>query len=132
MKNKKKPTALFTRKQKQFLQNIEDWTITIHNDSIELIPELSSNYDGVQWICGISSFEDFCKEADYLYESFDPSYEAYLWLDSEGHGKNGAPYEMGDVFAEMKELEDKLKHLSDVLFAYMSSTEYIDDDELVA
>ena len=44
-------------------------------------------------------------------DSYDPSYEAYLWLDDDGHGKNGAPYEMVDVYNDMvacKEMIDKL------------------------
>lgn len=40
------------------------------------------------------------------YESFDPSEEAYYWLDSSGHGKNGAPYAMGDVYNDMKACEE--------------------------
>lgn len=36
---------------------------------------------------------------DY-YDGFDVSTETYLWLDNEGHGKNGAPYEMRDVLED--------------------------------
>jgi len=132
MNQKKKLSALFTRKQREFLQHIEGWTITILDDVIKLKPELSSDYEGVQEICDISSFEDFCKEVEELYQNFDPSSEAYLWLDDEGHGKNGAPYYMGDVLASMEELEESLCNLSNVLFRYMSSDEYIDDDEELA
>lgn len=35
--------------------------------------------------------------ADYI-NDFDVSYETYLWLDECGHGKNGAPYDMKDVY----------------------------------
>lgn len=37
--------------------------------------------------------------ADY-WEGFDVSYETYLWLDETGHGKNGAPYDMEDVYED--------------------------------
>lgn len=37
--------------------------------------------------------------ADY-WESFDVSYETYIWLDETGHGKNGAPYDMEDVYED--------------------------------
>lgn len=130
MNQKKKLSEIFTQKQRKFLSNIEGWNIEILDDYIELTPELSSNYDGVQVVSNVKSFKDFCKEVYDRSESFDPSSEAFLWLDDEGHGKNGAPYEMGDVFANMKELEDFLEHLSDVLFDYMCSDEYINDDEL--
>lgn len=56
----------------------------------------------------LGEIEDKLRE---YYDSYDPSYEAYLWLDESGHGKNGAPYEMIDVYNDMvacKEMIDKL------------------------
>lgn len=44
-------------------------------------------------------------------ESFDVSYETYLWLDENGHGKNGSPYEMKDILLDMEkrlEMEEEL------------------------
>ena len=35
-------------------------------------------------------------------QKFDCSEEAYLWLDNSGHGKNGAPYDMRDVYEDME------------------------------
>lgn len=52
--------------------------------------------------------------ADY-YDSFDTDKEAYLWLDSSGHGKNGAPYRMRDVLDDMEAVYDMLEHLLNVL-----------------
>ena len=49
------------------------------------------------------------------YKSYDPSYEAYLWLDGSGHGKNGAPYEMIDVYNDMKACEEMLSDLYQAL-----------------
>ena len=45
--------------------------------------------------------ELFNKIGDYYY-NYDPSEEAYLWLDSTGHGRNGAPYDMKDVYEDME------------------------------
>lgn len=36
---------------------------------------------------------------DY-WEGFDVSYETYIWLDETGHGNNGAPYDMKDVYED--------------------------------
>lgn len=36
------------------------------------------------------------------YSNFDVSYETYLWLDKEGHGQNGAPYDMRDLYNDME------------------------------
>lgn len=39
------------------------------------------------------------------WENFDVSYETYIWLDENGHGKNGAPYDMSDVYKETESCE---------------------------
>ena len=41
--------------------------------------------------------------------------EAYLWLDDNGHGKNGAPYRMKDVLADMEEAEKNIDSLLDAI-----------------
>lgn len=68
--------------------------------------------------------QDFNVELDYktlgeiedklreYYDSYDPSYEASLWLDESGHGKNGAPYEMIDVYNDMKACEEMIDKLA--------------------
>ena len=45
--------------------------------------------------------------AIYTYfEGFDVSYETYIWLDETGHGRNGAPYDMMDVYKDMEACAD--------------------------
>lgn len=46
-----------------------------------------------------------------VYSDFDVSYETYLWLDEEGHGTNGAPYDMKDAYEDMKWCEDAIYEL---------------------
>lgn len=53
------------------------------------------------------------------YEYFDVSYEAYLWLDKEGHGKNGAPYDMKDVYEDMIECESFIYELYEIFMNYI-------------
>ena len=36
----------------------------------------------------------------------DFNFEAYLWLDNTGHGTNGAPYDMKDVYEDMEACEE--------------------------
>ena len=48
--------------------------------------------------------------ADYL-EGFDVSYETYIWLDETGHGKNGAPYDMSDVYKDTESCEKMIDDL---------------------
>lgn len=49
-----------------------------------------------------------------IYNSFDPSEEAYCWLDNTGHGKNGAPYEMIDVYNDMLECKKYINELCEL------------------
>ena len=48
--------------------------------------------------------------------NFDVSEEAYLWLDESGHGKNGAPFEMIDVYKDMEECKGFVTELADKVF----------------
>ena len=52
--------------------------------------------------------------ADAIYkdwEDFDVSYETYIWLDETGHGRNGAPYDMMDVYKDMEACETMIHDL---------------------
>lgn len=55
------------------------------------------------------------KELDDYYEGYDPDAEAMLWIDSDGHGKNGAPYRLTDVVKDMEQCEQMIKSLLDAL-----------------
>ena len=48
--------------------------------------------------------------------NFDVSEEAYLWIDESGHGKNGAPFEMIDVYKDMEECKGFVTELADKVF----------------
>mgnify|MGYP004499967607 FL=1 len=45
------------------------------------------------------------------YDRYDCSYEAYLWLDNTGHGTNGAPFNMKDVYEDMESCEEMIFEL---------------------
>ena len=63
----------------------------------------------------IDSKKKLIKELDNYCENFDVSEEAYLWLDSDGHGKNGAPYDMKDVYDDMQWCLDNTKELLEAI-----------------
>lgn len=46
----------------------------------------------------LTAAELFVEAIHSVIDDFDPSYEAYLWLDNTGHGRNGAPYNMRDLY----------------------------------
>ena len=49
------------------------------------------------------------------YEDFDPDYEAYLWIGTDGHGKNGAPYRIKDIVSDMEQAEAMIEKLYETL-----------------
>lgn len=61
------------------------------------------------------SLYEFADKIVNYYNNYDPSYEAYLWLDDTGHGKNGAPYEMIDVYNDMVECEGFIYELYEIV-----------------
>lgn len=54
-------------------------------------------------------------EMNAKYDAFDCSHEAYLWLDESGHGKNGAPYDMKDVYEDMEACLEMMSELIDTI-----------------
>ncbi|WP_249311963.1 hypothetical protein [Congzhengia minquanensis] len=50
-----------------------------------------------------------------VYNDFDVSVETYLWLDDTGHGRNGAPYDMKDVYEDMETCEEAIHDLWEAL-----------------
>lgn len=45
------------------------------------------------------------------YDSYDPDEEASLWIGSDGHGKNGAPYHLKDLLQDMEDAKKMIWHL---------------------
>ena len=57
-------------------------------------------------------FYDYFKYAIYKYwVLFDVCYETYIWLDDTGHGKNGAPENMKDVYEDTLSFADMIHDL---------------------
>lgn len=64
--------------------------------------------------------EEFIDSIYDYYNDYDVSEAAYLWLDKFGHGKNGAPYDMKDVYEDMKECEGFILDLYELLTEWHS------------
>lgn len=61
--------------------------------------------------------ETLKKDLAEFIDGFDVSYETYLWLDEWGHGKNGAPYDMKELYEDIEWCLDKTLELYRELFA---------------
>lgn len=58
---------------------------------------------------------DFLCNIFAYYQGFDVSEETYYWLDDTGHGKNGAPYDMRDIYNDMEECEGFIDELYEIV-----------------
>lgn len=54
-------------------------------------------------------------EIERYYEAYDPDYEASLWIGTDGHGKNGAPYHIKDIVSDMEAAEAMINTLYETL-----------------
>ncbi len=55
--------------------------------------------------------DSLIKSVMEYYEGFDPDEEAYLWIGEDGHGRNGAPYHIRDIVADMEDAESMVLDL---------------------
>lgn len=97
-------------KVKKIAENL-DWNVDIDDEDVTFQRYSGAGQDFFFSIKIEDDMADFCDEVYYYYEGFDVSYEAYLWLDDTGHGSNGAPYEMIDVYNDMQECEEEIEKL---------------------
>ena len=77
----------------------------------KISPQGQDCYISVSLGKNINGFVENIKEASDL----DVSYETYLWLDSEGHGTAGSPYDMKDCYEDMEWWKKQLESLVEVL-----------------
>ena len=67
--------------------------------------------------------EAFIDNIHEYYENFDVDEETYLWIGSDGHGKNGAPYHIADIVKDMEEAEVMMADLYEAFRQYYSQLE---------
>ena len=67
--------------------------------------------------------EGFIDNIHDYYENFDVDAEAYIWIGSDGHGKNGAPYHITDIVKDMEEAEAMIADLYEAFKQYYSQLE---------
>ena len=67
--------------------------------------------------------EAFIDNIHEYYENFDVDEEAYIWIGSDGHGKNGAPYHITDIVKDMEEAEVMMADLYEAFRQFYSQLE---------
>ena len=54
---------------------------------------------------------DFADKLEEYWRDFNPSEEAMNWVGPDGHGTNGAPYDLQDVINDMVDCKEMLREL---------------------
>lgn len=99
----------------------DDWSVHNHSenyDKVDLYLSKYSNADqdfGFYVECETGDADEFINAVEGYYNSDDPYEEAALWIDPDGHGKNGAPDDLKDLIADMEECKGNVKGLIDLL-----------------
>ena len=94
------------------IANASDWSVTHKNGEFEFQKYSPAGQDFNMSISADTLYE----LKDQLYErhrDYDCSEEAYIWLDETGHGKNGAPYDMKDLYADMEACKEMIEELAE-------------------
>lgn len=106
---------------KKLIDKIKEHDFSVYEDECgyDFRKYSSEGQDFSFYINKQDSLSEFANEVLNYYDGYDPSEEAYLWLDNTGHGKNGAPYEMIDVYNDMVECEGFIYELYEIILEAM-------------
>lgn len=97
-----------TKKQLLAIAERNDWHIYDCKDGDI---EFSKYSDYGQDFSFCIGSDDLIGNLDSYIESFDVSEETAKWLDDTGHGTNGAPYDMADVYKDMENCKEMMQEL---------------------
>lgn len=92
-----------------------DYTVKDYDTEYYFGKHSSMGQDFGFYIKKEGTVEEFIDRIYDYYNDYDVSEAAYLWLDDSGHGKNGAPYDMKDVYEDMEECEGFILDLYELL-----------------
>lgn len=91
------------------------WSVDIDDNNNFMFEKDIQFQRNIGFMVTADNIESLYKEVAHYYFNFDVSYETYSWLDEKGHGKNGAPYDMSDVYDYIQMYDRKVKMLRDSL-----------------
>jgi len=91
-----------------------DWSVNVNNNELEFTKYSPAGQDFNFNVTG-DDLEEVIKSIDEYCNNFDCSEETYLWLDNTGHGTNGSPYDMKDLYEDMEECLKMIEELRDEL-----------------
>ncbi len=99
----------------------DDWSVDNLDENYDNIDLHFSKYSSHGQDFGFyidydsGDIDGFISSIEAYYKSYDPSEKASIWIGDDGHGKNGAPYDIQDLLDDMKECKENIKSLIDLL-----------------
>ena len=93
-----------------------EWGIDYYDDSTIYLSKYSpAGQDFGFYIEKVESIEEFADKIYDQYNEYDVSEAAYMWLGSDGHGKNGAPYDIKDLYEDMEACKQNILELYELI-----------------
>lgn len=92
-----------------------DWYVDYQDDGTIYFSKYSPAGQDFGFEVEGTSLEKLADNIYDYYEGYDVSYEAYLWLDDTGHGTNGAPDDMKDVYEDMEACKESILELYELI-----------------
>lgn len=109
---------MFKKDIKKLINKAETlvWKVAIEDDNDGKPTYLFSKYSPAgqdfNFICDSEgSVECLLNNILSYYQDFDCCKETYIWLNDTGHGTNGAPYDMKDLYEDMEACADMVYDL---------------------
>lgn len=93
----------------------EEWFVHVESGGCFNFSKFSpAGHDFNFYVRG-NSIDEVVENLKKYYKNADVSELTYMWLDGSGHGTNGAPYDMRDVYNDMEASVEDIKILVEVL-----------------
>lgn len=88
-----------------------DWNVDEEGENIYRLSKYSPEGQDFSFTVEGNNKDELLSSMYEYYEDYDVSYETYLWLDNMGHGRNGAPYDMRDLYNDMEACREMVLEL---------------------
>lgn len=103
------------------LLEAQDYTITIEDGVAEVGKYSPAGQDFHFCVDLGDNLDEFAYNALMVYQDFDVSAETYLWLDNTGHGTNGAPYDMKELYEDMETCQEYIRDFYSLIYNFAES-----------
>ena len=100
----------------------ENYNITEYDNVLEFQRYSSVGQDFIFNVDTQDDIDMFCENIYRVYSDFDVDEEVTYWIGEDGHGKNGAPYRIRDIIADMEECEGFILELYYIVSDYINET----------